>query len=157
MMQNAPQLAINTCKASLPLMHMSSAVVERSHLVGQELKPPRSRGRAVDAENLAIRSYQKFCVNDGEKIKNAVENAALKARGLSRCEFHALTSTFRLGKSQRADAMGQSASRKVARRVASESSARRTRKKDGWTAFRTESWSVQGARVGSDEFKAESH
>ena len=135
MMQNEADLAFDTCAAALPMLQVSSGSVERSHLIGQELKPPRSRGRALDAENLAIRSYQKLCVQDAETLKRVVEDAVLKSRGLSRIEYHGLTSTFRFGKTRSTDAKPLSSQKRVDRTVKTKA---RTRKKDGWTLFRSE-------------------
>ena len=48
LMKHGPEKAMRSMEDCLPRLRMSSALVERAHLWGQELKPAKSRGVAQD-------------------------------------------------------------------------------------------------------------
>ena len=48
LMKHVPEKGMRSMDVCLPLLRMPSAVVERAHLLGQELKLAKSRGVAQD-------------------------------------------------------------------------------------------------------------
>ena len=71
----------------LPVLKVSSASVERAHLVGEEKKPVRARGRAVSAPVMCTRSYQGFWLIYARKVSASILNMMMKRRALSRITF----------------------------------------------------------------------
>ena len=58
-------------------LRVGSGIVERRHLLGQELKPAKSRGVAVDARNLAMITYIRSTLQEARLLHEAVENKLL--------------------------------------------------------------------------------
>ena len=67
----------------LRALRMSSIVVERAHIEGQEKKPPKSRGLALEADSLSAATYQGFVCQDFRNAYDNLQNNVLAMRGLT--------------------------------------------------------------------------
>ena len=76
---------------------VNSAITERWHLSGQELKPTKSRGLALDALALQTTTYRKSVTRDSEILRGNVEGDVLKRKGITQQEFAVTCSRRRLG------------------------------------------------------------
>jgi hypothetical protein len=82
---------------ALAHLRVSSASVERQHLIGEELKPRRSRGLVVDAQRLGEMSYAASVTRDAQAEGRAVYSRIGMRHGLDTKKLHALSKSFRLG------------------------------------------------------------
>ena len=144
-MVSSPQLAQQLLTNVLQIIYLSSSCVERAHLVGEEMKGRRRRGRAPTPLRLAQRSYQGFALLAGRSASDYILRRKLKQRRLTKPVFHAILSRFRV------KAAGVRRKTKLERNPL----ATHRRKTSSWHAFRTKSFTCPGKRIGSDEYKAE--
>ena len=147
LLRTAPRRAHRVLSNVLPLIRVGSAVVERAHLYGQELKPKRSRGVGCDVATLAIGTYIRSCKREAAVINTAVEACAAKNRGSTVMQYRSGMQRLRISSTEMTEA-------KVQRICKATTSSGRRRSAEGYRHFRSDKWNVK-ARVGSDEFKLE--
>ena len=136
-------------ESALPLIRIGSAVVERAHLFGQDLKPGKSRGLAKDSATLGCNTYIRSAVRNGELVAEAVEKDAASARGTTRTAFLKMARALRISREF------ECTDRKLKTIIAKTQPQRKRRCDDGFRHYRAENWSVRGAKIGSPEFIAE--
>lgn len=134
-------------------MCIGSGVVERVHLLGQELKPAKSRGVAVCARVLGERTYIKSAVQERKQKRDLVHEHVLGQYGISLKRFHAMSRAFRLGGARR-KTQTSAGSLKVASALDAKQKGKRKRKAAAFGCFQTEKWLVK-AKVGTAAFLAE--
>ena len=81
---------------SLAALNLTTACVEKKHLLGQSCKPGKRRGRALSIQALAKRTYEKQCARSRARLHDAVGRAVLGAKGM-RQRFGQYLNAFRLG------------------------------------------------------------
>ena len=86
-MQAAPEEAFELLSDVVVATKVTSTVVERAHLIGEEFKPPRGRGRAMKPASLSARAFQGFAVLRARRKCHGVLLRHFKRRGLSRMSF----------------------------------------------------------------------
>ena len=132
-------------RVSLPSMHdllcdiaskiqISSSIVEKFHLLGEESKPKRGRGRAVSAERLPDLTYQASVCVEAEHLQNEVRTQVFKTHGLSAKQFSRMNSALYQ------DAAMTSVARRGARLSDSVGETKTNRKSSRWQAFRKQHW-----------------
>lgn len=89
-------------------MRVCSAKVERKHLLGQECKAGKSRGRAPDCKTLGKRTYQKSVSEMANRLQAAVKKGVIGLCPKLQRKFGQTLSSFRIGKSRKRkrDALG---------------------------------------------------
>ena len=137
---------------------VASAVVERAHLHGQELRAEKGRGLAPAAKTVAEVSFRRSAVAEARSVSRLVHERVFKARGLTMARYVALSRSFRTGLRNRQPERGAATEQKRKRTVSNVDKMlnpkRRRRATDGYRSFRSSKWSCR-ARVGTDEFRAE--
>lgn len=81
-------------------MRVCSARVERKHLLGQECKAGKSRGRAPDCKTLGKRTYQKSVSEMANRLQAAVKKDVIGLCPKLQRKFGQTLSSFRVGKSK---------------------------------------------------------
>ena len=72
LLQSDPELAHDTCVDNELMLRVGSGVVERSHIIGQELKPAKSKGVALDSQSLAVTTYRRSAIAEGKWLHGKV-------------------------------------------------------------------------------------
>ena len=76
----------------ISLMRTSSASVERAHIPAEESKPGRVLGRALDPENLAGMTYQRFTAVDHDRVRERISDEVFQRTGMT---MNRLSAIFR--------------------------------------------------------------
>lgn len=150
--QRRTRLLFNVGTSTVIHARINSGIVERSHLPGQELKSPKSRGLALDGQALQVATYRRSVAKEGGVLKDAITEKVMKAKNMVRGELAAFTKaqTFSVGRKNRG-VQQQMWKKQVLGGVRKYGLRRET---DGHKVCRRANWSVR-APVGSAEFKQE--
>ena len=73
-----PKAAFDLLRVVLEALRLGSAVVERQHLLGQEMKPKRTRGLAVQVRDFALKSYVKSVSKEAAVVGRNIQTRRLK-------------------------------------------------------------------------------
>ena len=145
------QLAFRTAMMFLETARVGSGNVERSHLVGQELR--RNRGRAVEAFALAQKTFVRKVAREQQALRQRVETRALKARGMNKLCFVRICRSFCLRRHGHARA-GLTTRKKRVRRARFKQTSKQVRATDSYREFRRREFRSR-AKVGTPAFVAE--
>ena len=145
-----PQRAHSDLSGALAHMRIGSAVVERQHLIGQEMRAAQSRGVGAAAQTVAQRSYIGSVVCEARRFSDRVHRTVLQAFDMSRKQFSALSKRFRLDGAR-------SSSKSVVKVGTRQEMAEKLQQKKGRDAFRAfrSAKMTTHARVGTQGFADE--
>ena len=132
-----------------------SALAERQHLLGQDMKSAK-RGVAVAAESVAQRTYVKSVVGETRRLSKLVHTDVLNKFDMTMSQFGQLSRSFRLD-GARTSRTAASADRPVSvatRETVSRQAAQKMKGCDAFRVFRSEKLLVR-ARIGTPAFLAE--
>ena len=144
------ELVHKACGDNAVMLRVGSGVVERAHIAGQDLKPLKSRGIALDGQALAMNTYRKSVIGEGRWMSHQMKTQVLKERNLSAEAVARHSNSFRFGKSSNNTC---SRSKKL-RILGGQQKVGLRRCVDGYKKFRRGNWSVK-AVVGTPEFIGE--
>ena len=145
-----PELVHKACSDNAVMLRVGSAVVERAHIAGQDLKPLKSRGVALDGQALAMSTYRKSAIAEGRWMCGKVKDQVLRERNISAEAMARHSKSFRFG-----NASYRTSSRTNKLRIlGGQKKVGLRRRTDGHKKFRRSVWNVQAA-VGTPEFIAE--
>ena len=97
MLPDRPQLLYDVSTDTVALTRVNSAISERAHIGGQELKPVKSRGVASDGLALQIGTYRRGVIQEAAKKKDMVTQSMLSKRNISPQEFGGFVSSHSFG------------------------------------------------------------
>ena len=149
-----PRAAFEQLDNVLLCIKVGSGIVERLHLIGEELKPARSRGLALDGRTLSEISYLKAVQYEANAKSRAAHDEILTKHGLSLARYIAISRAFRVDGNRRPDDARAGGVETQVKVVTKETLAGPRRRLDGYRVFRTRHFAVR-AKIGTDPFKAE--
>ena len=145
MLKKAPARAVRCIFDLGCVAAVQSAPVEKQHLLGQETRSTRKRGRALSAQQLAAHSFRSSIIQHGKRKADGVQRLVLVDKhGLTMPAVSGWLRKYRLGPAMSAQKRRGEVSTKP----------KRFRSTSKFAVFRRQNWSVQ-ARVGSPEYAAE--
>jgi hypothetical protein len=142
-----PELAHKICGDNIVMLRVGSGVVERQHILGQDLKPAKSKGVALDAQALAMTTYRKSVIAEGKWLAGKVKEKVLRDKKVGPEAMARHAKSFRFGKASYQD---KSRTKKL-RLLGGQKRVGLQRRSDGHKKFRRSVWSCK-ARVGTAEF-----
>ena len=150
-----PMFVHDACADNVLMLRVGSGVVERAHRSGQELKPVKSKGIALDAQALAMTTYRKSAIAEGRWLLDKVKGKVLRERNICPSEMARHAKSFRFGNVHAASykAFGNKKTKKL-RLLGGQKKVGLSRRSDGHKKFRRSVWQCE-ARVGTPEFVAE--
>ena len=150
-----PMFVHDACADNVLMLRVGSGVVERAHRSGQELKPVKSKGIALDAQALAMTTYRKSAIAEGRWLLDKVKGKVLRERNICPSEMARHAKSFRFGNIHTASykAFGNKKTKKL-RLLGGQKKVGLSRRSDGHKKFRRSVWQCE-ARVGTPEFVAE--
>lgn len=86
---------------------MTKSQVERKHLLGQELKPGKRRGRAPSAATLGKKTYRKLASQVAARQQTIVKDDVVGMSSQARRQFSQNMAAFRVGKWKHIDVKGK--------------------------------------------------
>jgi hypothetical protein len=151
LVDDRPELVHTASVDTVLMLRVGSAVVERAHISGQELKPLKSRGVALDAQALAMTTYRKSAMAEGAWLLKRVQEEVRGELNISAEAMSRHSKSLRLGnKIGNTSASAKSKSKKL-RTIGGQQRVGLLRKVDGHKKFRRSHWNSL-ARVGTKEF-----
>ncbi len=149
-----PELVHKASADNVLMLRVGSGVVERSHIAGQELKPVKSKGVALDAQALAMTTYRKSAIAEGRWLLNRVKGQLLRDRKVCPKAMARHAKSFRFGSGKASRNETSSKMTKKQRLLGGEQRVGLKRKTDGHKKFRRSVWQCKAA-VGTHEFTLE--
>ena len=127
------------------VVRCSSAAVERHHIVAEETRPSKSRGRALSVHSLGAHSYRMRVVHEARSATMEVRRAVFRRRQITAKSFAKGMTAFKLDSRKRSL---ENQVRKVKQLIG-----KKTRRTNPWNVFRREALGCSAA-VHTDEFKS---
>ena len=136
-------------------MRISSCTVEKFHLLAEESKPKRSRGRALLPENVSLLTYQRSVLTASKNASDAIMASVCKRHGLSRKRVLQLVRVAKVGNKLKRHRTTSSAARlKQVKKLCSKRPANARAGPLAWNAFKQQNW-ASTAKIGTEEYTAE--
>ena len=82
------ETAVAFIRRVVTVLRVSSSVVERHHLIGQEAKPGKARGAAMQPATLQSHTYRGSGLQEAVRINASVRKDVFEQYGLSEKQFH---------------------------------------------------------------------
>ena len=142
-----PELVHKACGDNVAMLRVGSGVVERQHILGQDLKPAKSKGVALDAQALAMTTYRKSVIGEGKWLAGKVKEKVLRDKKVCPEAMARHAKSFRFGTSSY---QGKSRTKKL-RLLGGQKRVGLQRRSDGHKKFRRSVWACK-AKVGTAEF-----
>ena len=146
-----PELVHKVCADHVVMLRVGSVVVERQHILGQDLKPAKSKGVASDAQALAMTTYRKSVIAEGKWLAGKVKEKVLRDMKICPKAMARHSKSFRFGTSSSYQDKRRT---KKLRLLGGQKRVGLRRRTDGHKKFRRSVWACN-AKVGTTEFAEE--
>ena len=140
----SPRNAFSLLVNSLSTLRLASIIVEKAHLIGQDIRKPKSRGLAPVPLQLSMRTYHGYAILSGRRTSAAHLKRVLAQRNMTRKVFSSYMQRFHVH---------NGAKRLQAKKILQTKVAKK-RKTSAWNIFQKES-RIARAKIGTPAHKLE--